>query len=87
MSLVKYIVYDNLFINNKKETTYFINRDMRLEYVPIKEVSINDNFYNGVYAFFTFVFDGNVIEYTKKVEKLGECISYIGNFVVEVKNS
>ena len=79
MSLVKYIVYDNIFINNKKETKYFINRDMRLEYVPIKEVSINDNFYNGVYAFFTFVFDGNVIEYTKKVEKFGECISYIGN--------
>jgi hypothetical protein len=34
---------------------------------------------NNILAFFAFVYDGNMIEYTKKVEKIGEVISYIGN--------
>ena len=79
MSLVKYNLYDNIFLNNKKESIYFLNRDTRIEYKPYHEISENDIFYNNVYAFFAFVYDGNVIEYTKRVQKFGEIISYVGN--------
>ena len=80
MSVVKYKLYDNLFLNYKKEKIYFINKDMRIEYRPIHDINVNDTFYNNVYGFFAFVYDGNVIEYTKRVEKFGDIISYIGNF-------
>ena len=79
MSLVKYKLYDNLFFNMKKEKIYFINKDMRIEYRPIQDINPNDTYYNNVFGFFAFVYDGNVIEYTKRVEKFGEIISYIGN--------
>ena len=80
MSVVKYNLYDNIFINKKREKTYFINRDTRIEYRPIHEINPNDTIYNNVFAFFAFVYDGNVIEYTKKVKKFEEFASYIGNF-------
>ena len=32
-----------------------------------------------ILAYFSLVYDGNVLEYTKKVKKIGEIISYIGN--------
>ena len=79
MSLVKYKLYDNLFFNMKKEKIYFINKDMRIEYRPIQDINPNDTYYNNVFGFFAFVYDGNVIEYTKRVEKFWEIISYIGN--------
>jgi hypothetical protein len=80
MSIVKYKLYDNLLFNTKKESIYFISKDMRIEYKPYHDISVNDTFYNNVYGFFAFVYDGNVVEYTKKVEKFGEIVSYIGNF-------
>jgi hypothetical protein len=79
MSVVKYNLYDNIFISKKKEKLYFINRDIRIEYRPIYDINANDTFYNNVFAFFAFVYDGNVIEYTKKVKKFDEIASYIGN--------
>jgi hypothetical protein len=33
-TLVKYELYDNLLLNNKKEKNYFINRDMFIEFNP-----------------------------------------------------
>ena len=79
MSVVKYNLYDNIFISKKKEKTFFISRDNRIEYRPIQDINPNDPFYNNVFAFFAFVYDGNVIEYTKKVKKFEEIASYIGN--------
>ena len=79
LTLVKYDNYDNFVLNKKKENRYFINRDMLLDVSP-KINSTNDVEDSDTYAFFSFVNDGNMIEYTKKVERLGEIISYIGNF-------
>jgi hypothetical protein len=76
-TLVKYELYDNLLLNNKKEKNYFINRDMFIEFNPT--LDSEDPNENNILAFFAFVYDGNMIEYTKKVEKIGEVISYIGN--------
>ena len=83
MTLAKYQIYDNIFANNKREQTYYLNRDMLLEYLPITKINDNE-IYNNAYstdnfAYFSFVYDGNVLEYTKKVKKLSEIISYIGN--------
>jgi hypothetical protein len=76
-TLVKYELYDNLLLNKKKEKNYFINRDMFIEFNPT--LDSEDPNENNILAFFAFVYDGNMIEYTKKVEKIGEVISYIGN--------
>ena len=82
MTLAKYQMYDNIFANNKREQTYYLNRDMLLEYLPITKINDNET-YNAYstdnFAYFSFVYDGNVLEYTKKVKKLSEIISYIGN--------
>jgi len=79
MTLVKFQLYDNVLFGNKKEEIYFINRDMFYEFTPISNININDINEGDALAFFSFVYDGNMIEYTKKVEKLGEIISYVGN--------
>ena len=75
MTLVKYELYDNLFLNNKKEIIYYINRGMILENDEIKTKSYDKN----TLGYFSFVYDGNIIEYKKKVEKILEAISYLGN--------
>ena len=82
MTLVKYQIYDNIFLNNKREQLYYLNRDMLLEYMPITKIKSNEtyNIYStDIIAFFSFVFDGNILEYTKKVKKIGEIISFMGN--------
>lgn len=79
MTLVKYELYDNLLLNNKKESIYFLNRDIFIEFNPA--INLNDTEDNDVLGFFSFVYDGNMIEYTKRVEKFGEVISYIGNLL------
>ena len=76
MTLVKYKINDNLFINNKKEKTYYINRHIILENEPIK----TENYDKNILSYISFVFDGNVIEYSKKVEKILDALSYFGNF-------
>ena len=76
MTLVKYKLNDNLFINNEKEKIYYINRATILESEPIKNESYDKN----TLAYFSFVFDGNVIEYIKKVQKFIEALSYLANF-------
>lgn len=75
MTLVKYELYDDLFLNKKKEKMYYINRDMILEIDEIKIESYDKN----TIGYFSFVFDGNMIEYKKKVQKFMEAISYLGN--------
>ena len=77
MTLVKYELYDDLLLNNKKENLYFLNRDTFVEFNP--NIYIND-IKNDTFAFFCFVYDGNMLRYTKKVEKIGEIFSYLGNF-------
>ena len=76
-------MYDNIFANNKREQTYYLNRDMLLEYLPITKINDNET-YNAYstdnFAYFSFVYDGNVLEYTKKVKKLSEIISYMESF-------
>ena len=79
LTLAKYDNYDNFVSNNKKENIYFINRDMLVD-IGSYVNSLNNIKDNDTFVFFSFVYDGNMIEYTKKVEKLGEIISYIGNF-------
>ena len=78
MTLVKYELYDDLFSNNKKENIYFLNRDIFVEFNP--NVNVNETMNNDSYAFFCFVYNGNMLKYTKKVEKIGEIFSYLGNF-------
>jgi hypothetical protein len=78
MTLVKYELYDNLFLNNKQENIYFLNRDTFVEFTP--NVNFNNTIKNDTFAFFCFVYDGNMLRYTKKVEKIGEIFSYLGNF-------
>ena len=75
MTLVKYELYDNFFLNTKKEKIYYINRAMILENDEIKTESYDKN----TMGYFSFVYDGNTIEYKKKVEKIFESISYLGN--------
>ena len=79
MTLVKYELYDDLFLNNKKENLYFLNRDTFVEFTP-NIYNILDNIKNDSFAQFCFVYDGNMLRYTKKVEKIGEIFSYLGNF-------
>ena len=79
MTLVKFKLYDNVLLDNKKEEIYFINRDMFYEFSPISNINLNNINEDNILAFFSFVYDGNMIEYTKRVEKLGEIISCIGN--------
>ena len=79
MTLVKFKLYDNVLLGNKKEEIYFINRDMFYEFSPITNINLKDINEDDVLAFFSFVYDGNMIEYTKKIEKLVDIISYIGN--------
>ena len=78
MTLVKYEIYDDLFLNNKKENFYFLNRDTFVEFSP--NINIPDNIQNDTFAFFCFVYDGNMLRYTKKFEKIGEIFSYLGNY-------
>ena len=75
MSLVKYNLYDNIFSNFKIETQYYINRGMIIENEPIK----NESYDKDTLAYYSFVYDGNVVEYTKKVKQIIDAISYIGN--------
>jgi hypothetical protein len=75
MTLVKFSLFDNIFTNSKKETIYYINRDTIIEDEPIKSESYDKD----TIAYYSFVYDGNVIEYQKKVEKVIEAISLIGN--------
>ena len=79
MSLVKYELYDNLFLNNKKENIFFVNSDTVVEInpnIPINNNTVNDN----IISYFSFVYDGNMVIYTKKMEKFIEIFSYISNF-------
>ena len=76
MTLVKYNLYDNIFRNSKKETIYYINRAMIIENEPIKDESYDKD----TLAYYSFVYDGNVVEYIKTVEKIIDAIAYIGNF-------
>ena len=78
MTLVKYELYDNLILNNKRENIYFLNRDTFVEFTP--NANFNNTIKNDTFAFFCFVYDGNMLRYTKKVEKIGEIFSYLGNF-------
>ena len=75
MTLVKYNLYDNIFRNSKKETIYYINRAIIIENEPIKDESYDKD----TLAYYSFVYDGNVVEYTKKVKQIIDAISYIGN--------
>ena len=72
-----------IFLPILKESKHIIlNRDMLLEYLPITKINYNKsyNVYSSdILAYFSFVYYGNVLEYTKKVKKIGEIISYIGN--------
>ena len=79
MTLVKFKLNDNVLFSNIKEEIYFINRDMFYEFSPISNFNLNGINEGNALAFFSFVYDGYMIEYTKKVEKLGEIISYVGN--------
>ena len=78
MTLGKYEIYDDLILNNKKENIFFINKDILTEINPNIPPS-NNTEDDETLAFFSFVYDGNMIIYTKKVEKIGEIFSYIGN--------
>ena len=78
MTLVQYELYDNLFLNNKKEYICFRNKETFIEFNPNFYFNNTEN--NDIFAFFSFVYDGNMYRYTKSVEKFGEIFSYIGNF-------
>ena len=58
------IIKENKHIN--------LNGDMLLEYLPITKINDNET-YNAYstdnFAYFSFVYDGNVLEYTKKEKK------------------
>ena len=44
MTLAKYQIYDNIFANNKREQTYYLIRDMLLEYLPITKINDNETY-------------------------------------------
>ena len=48
---------------------------MIIENEPIK----NESYDKDTLAYYSFVYDGNVVEYTKKVKQIIDAISYIGN--------
>ena len=77
MTLVKYELYVNLILNKKKDNIFFRNIDTFVEIKPI--YPINDKEDDNVFVYFSFVYDGNIVVYTKKTEKILEIFSYIGN--------
>lgn len=82
MTLGKYEKYDSIILNNKKENIFFINKDTLIEInqkIPINNNTEDDDDDDDTFAFFSFVYDGNMIIYTKKVEKFGDIFAYIGN--------
>ena len=48
---------------------------MIIENEPIK----NESYDKDTLPYYSFVYDGNVVEYTKKVKQIIDAISYIGN--------
>ena len=77
MTLAKYELYDNLLLNKKKDNFFFRNIDSFVEIKPIYTFNNNEN--DNVFIYFSFVYDGNIVVYTKKTEKILEIFSYIGN--------
>ena len=70
MTLVKYELYDDLFLNNKKENLYFLNRDTFVEFTPniynILDNIKNDSFYAGIIeiSLITNIFHKTIIVYS-----------------------
>ena len=72
--LGKYYLYDNIFYNSKKEYSYFINGERYHESNFESEKKDGDTI-----AYFSFSYQGRLVEHTKKVEKITETISLIAN--------
>ena len=79
MTLGKLEIYDNLILNNKKENIFFINKDTLTKISPNIPINNNTEHNDDSFASFAFVYDGNMIIYTKRVEKISEIFAYIGN--------
>ena len=76
-SIGRYILLDNIFIKKKKVINYVIGNSPSVDFDLDPSSTIDNNRYT--LAYFSFNFDGNIIEINKEVKKLFDTISIIGN--------
>ena len=86
--LGKYYLYDNIFYSMKKEYNYFINGERYHDLNFETEEKDGDTI-----AYYSFSYQGQSVEHTKKVEKITDTISLIANIfnimytIVKIINS
>ena len=76
-SIGRYILLDNIFIKRKKVINYIIGNSPSMDF-DLDPSSTIDNNRNSL-AYFSFNFDGNIVEINKDVKKLFDTLSIIGN--------
>ena len=76
-SIGKFILLNNIFIRKKKIINYIIgnNPTMDFDLDPSSTIQKSSN----TLAYFSFNFDGNIVEINKEVKKLYDTISIVGN--------
>ena len=76
-SIGKYILLDNIFIRRKKVINYIIGNSPTTDFDLDPSSTIQKN--SNTLAYFSFNFDGNIVEINKEVKKLYDTISIVGN--------
>ena len=76
-SIGKFNLYDNIFLKQKREFNYIIGNNpiMDIDTDPSSTIDKNGH----TLAYFSFNFDGTIIEVTKEVKRILDTISIIGN--------
>ena len=76
-SIGKYNLYDNIFIKQKTEFNYIIGNNPIMDFDLDPSSTIDKNSYT--LAYFSFNFDGSIVEVSKEVKRIIDTISIIGN--------
>ena len=76
-SIGKYILLDNIFIRRQKVINYIIGNSPTMDFDLDPSSTIQKN--SNTLAYFSFNFDGNIVEMNKEVKKLYDTISIVGN--------
>lgn len=76
-SIGRFYLYDNIILKKKTIFNYILGNEpiMDFDLDPSSTIDKNDN----TLAYFSFNFDGNIIEISKEVKSLFDTISIIGN--------
>ena len=76
-SIGKFKLYNNIFLKKKTDLEYIIGKEpiMDIDLEPTSTISKNNN----TLAYFSFNFDGNIVEISKEVKRFIDTFSIIGN--------